>query len=75
MIAGVVDTGQTGAVNICSGKAVTIRALAERIADDYGRRDLLEFGTAEIHPTDPLAVVGVCNVAAIKPASGGMAAG
>ncbi|MGV1897094.1 NAD-dependent epimerase/dehydratase family protein [Agrobacterium vitis] len=75
MIAGVVDTGQTGAVNICSGKAVTIRALAERIADDYGRRDLLEFGTAEIHPTDPLAVVGVCNVAAIKPASGGMAVG
>ncbi|MVA59169.1 NAD-dependent epimerase/dehydratase family protein [Agrobacterium vitis] len=75
MIAGVVDTGQSGAINICSGKAVTIRALAERIANDYGRRDLLEFGTAEIHPADPLAVVGVCNVALIKPDSGEMAPG
>lgn len=70
-----VDTGQSGAINICSGKAVTIRTLAERIADDYGRRDLLEFGTAEIHPADPLAVVGVCNVAVIKPDSGEMAPG
>lgn len=61
MIAGVVDTGQPGAINICSGIATTIRQLAERIADEYGRRDLLEFGTAAIHPSDPAAVVGVCN--------------
>ncbi|MDQ0456940.1 NAD-dependent epimerase/dehydratase family protein [Rhizobium paknamense] len=63
MIAGVVDTGQEGAINICSGQAITIRAFVEKIADEYGRRDLLEFGTADIHPSDPLAVVGVCNVA------------
>lgn len=62
MIAGLVDSGQRGPINICSGKAVTIRALAEEIADEFGRRDLLEFGTADIHPSDPLAVVGVCNV-------------
>ncbi|MCM2291448.1 NAD(P)-dependent oxidoreductase [Allorhizobium sp. BGMRC 0089] len=62
MIADLVETGQTGPVNICSGQPITIRALAEAIADEYGRRDLLEFGTAEIHPSDPLAVVGVCNV-------------
>ncbi|MBB4009346.1 NAD-dependent epimerase/dehydratase family protein [Allorhizobium taibaishanense] len=61
MIAGVIDSGQCGPINICSGMPVTIRALAEAIADEYGRRDLLEFGSAEIHPSDPLAVVGVCN--------------
>jgi nucleoside-diphosphate-sugar epimerase len=62
MIAGVIDTGQPGAINICSGRAVTIRAFAERIADVYGRRDLLEFGAAPPRPSDPAAVVGVCNV-------------
>lgn len=61
-IAAVVETGQTGAINICSGKAVTIRALVEGIADEYGRRDLLEFGTAAIHPSDPAAVVGIPNL-------------
>jgi len=61
MIANVVETGQPGAINICSGMPTTIRQLAERIADDFGRRDLLEFGTASIHPSDPAAVVGVCN--------------
>lgn len=61
-IATLVSTGQTGPVNICSGKAITIRALVEAIADEYGRRDLLEFGTAAIHPSDPAAVVGVPNL-------------
>ena len=69
MIAGVVDTGQPGAINICSGKAVTIRQLAERIADEYDRRDLLEFGTAAIHASDPASVVGICN--AIRPENAG----
>lgn len=61
-IATVIETGQNGPVNICSGEAITIRALVERIADEYGRRDLLEFGTAAIHPSDPAAVVGVSNL-------------
>lgn len=61
-IASVVDTRQQGPINICSGRAITIRALVEAIADDYGRRDLLEFGTAAIHPSDPAAVVGVPNL-------------
>lgn len=65
MIANVVTTGQRGAINICSGTPITIRKLAEKIADEYGRRDLLEFGTAPIHPSDPSVVVGVCN--AIEP--------
>lgn len=62
MIAQVVDTGQTGPINICSGNPVTIRQLVEGIADEYGRRDLLEFGTAAIHPSDPAVVVGVPNL-------------
>ena len=62
MIASVVDSGQTGAINICSGRSVTIRAFAEQIAESYGRRDLLEFGARSPHPLDPAAVVGVCNL-------------
>jgi dTDP-6-deoxy-L-talose 4-dehydrogenase (NAD+) len=62
MIAGLVETRQTGVLNICSGKPVTLRAFAEKVADLYGRRDLLEFGSAPVHPRDPQAVVGICNV-------------
>ncbi|MET0366239.1 MAG: NAD(P)-dependent oxidoreductase [Sphingobium sp.] len=62
MIASVVNTGQTGAINICSGEGVTIRAFAEGIADGYGRRDLLRFNGQPPRPSDPAAVVGVCNL-------------
>ncbi|GEO83493.1 MULTISPECIES: NAD-dependent epimerase/dehydratase family protein [Alphaproteobacteria] len=61
-VAQVVETGQEGAINICSGRPTTIRELVEAVADEYGRRDLLEFGTAAIHSADPAAVVGVCNL-------------
>ena len=49
----------TGAVNICSGGAETVREIAERIADKYGRRDLLRFGARTENPFDPPCVVGV----------------
>jgi nucleoside-diphosphate-sugar epimerase len=49
-----------GPVNICSGAPVTIRQLAERFADEYGRRDLLRFGARADDPADPACVVGVC---------------
>ncbi|KHK89411.1 NAD-dependent epimerase/dehydratase family protein [Novosphingobium malaysiense] len=62
MIANVVDSGQTGVINICSGEPLTVRAFAERIADSYGRRDLLKFGGQPPRPSDPAAVVGVCNL-------------
>lgn len=65
-IADVIATGQQGPINICSGKAITIRALVEAIADEYGRRDLLAFGTAAIHTSDPAAVVGISNL--VRPA-------
>ena len=48
-----------GAVNICSGVPVTVRQLAEQIADEYGRRDLLKFGSRPDNLVDPLCVVGV----------------
>lgn len=48
-----------GAVNICSGQAQTVRELAEKIADEYGRRDLLRFGARADNCFDPPRVVGV----------------
>jgi nucleoside-diphosphate-sugar epimerase len=48
-----------GPVNICSGVAVTIRQLAEQIADEYGRRDLLRFGARPDNLIDPPCVVGL----------------
>lgn len=50
-----------GAVNICSGQPATVRELAERIADEYGRRDLLRFGARPENLFDPPLVVGVRN--------------
>ena len=50
---------RVGPTNICSGKGVTIRALAEEIADQYGRRDLLEFGARPDNLTDPPVVIGL----------------
>jgi len=52
-----------GPVNICSGMPITIRQLAERIADEYGRRDLLRFGARPDSPTDPACVVGLAAAA------------
>lgn len=48
-----------GPVNICSGVPTTIRQLAERIADEYGRRDLLRFGARPATTADPPCMVGV----------------
>lgn len=45
-----------GAVNICSGKPRTVRSLAEQIADEYGRRDLLVFGARSEVEDEPRSV-------------------
>lgn len=58
----IVDTAagdHQGAVNICSGVPVTIREFATRIADEYGRRDLLNFGGRPENLVDPPYLVGV----------------
>lgn len=59
MIAETVMGSEQGAVNVCSGVPITVRALAERIADEYGRRDLLRFGALPDRPGEPACVVGV----------------
>ena len=50
---------EQGPLNICSGVPVTVREFAERIADQYGRRDLLRFGARPDNLVDPPRVVGV----------------
>ena len=43
------------------GQAQTVREMVERIADEFGRRDLLRFGTRPDNHFDPPCVVGVRN--------------
>ncbi len=59
MIADIAVGHRQGPVNICSGVPTTVRQIAERIADEYGRRDLLKFGIRKENQFDPLCVVGV----------------
>jgi len=59
MIADVALGTAQGPVNICSGVPVTVRELADRIADEYGRRDLLRFGARPDKAFDPPRVVGL----------------
>ena len=50
---------QQGAINICSGVPITVRELAEKLADEYGRRDLLRFGARPDNLVDPPCIVGI----------------
>lgn len=61
MITDVALGNRQGAFNICSGVPVTVRQLAEKIADEFGRRDLLKFGVRQDNATDPSCVVGLPN--------------
>jgi dTDP-6-deoxy-L-talose 4-dehydrogenase (NAD+) len=61
MIAEVALSDQKGPVNICSGTPVTVRQIAEQIADEHGRRDLLLFGARQDNVIDPPCVVGIPN--------------
>jgi dTDP-6-deoxy-L-talose 4-dehydrogenase (NAD+) len=62
MIADVALGIEQGPINVCSGVPVTVRQLAERIADEFGRRDLLRFGVRPENVFDPPRVVGVRNI-------------
>lgn len=66
MIADVALSSRQGAINICSGMPVTIRQLAEQIAGQYNRLDLLRFGARPENLVDPPVVVGVANAIDIK---------
>ncbi|MFK5997135.1 MAG: NAD(P)-dependent oxidoreductase [Rhodobacterales bacterium] len=51
-----------GAANICTGQGQTVRELAENIADQYGRRDLLNFGARPDNLVDPPCIIGAPTV-------------
>ena len=59
MLARTVLGKRVGPINVCSGIPVTVRQLAERIADEYGNRELLHFGARPDNLIDPPCVVGV----------------
>ena len=55
-------SSMTGAINICSGEPISIRQLAEKIADTYNARLLLNFGARPDNLVDPPYVVGVKGI-------------
>jgi nucleoside-diphosphate-sugar epimerase len=57
-IAGIALSQAQGTFNISSGIPLTVRQLAERIAGDYRRPDLLRFGARPDNPDDPPCVIG-----------------
>jgi dTDP-6-deoxy-L-talose 4-dehydrogenase (NAD+) len=59
VICDVALSGVQGAWNVCSGKPVTVRELAQRIAGEYARPELLRFGARANNETDPPRVVGI----------------
>lgn len=59
MIADAALCSVQGPLNICSGVPITVRQLAEQVADEFGRRDLLRFGARADNLVDPPCVVGV----------------
>jgi len=48
-----------GVFNVCSGRALSLRALLEAVADRTGRRELLHFGEREAAAGEPALLVGV----------------
>jgi nucleoside-diphosphate-sugar epimerase len=59
MIAEIVLSDTTGPKNVCSGIPITVRQLAEGVADKYGRRDLLLFGARPDNDLDPRCIIGI----------------
>ena len=57
-IAAVALSKVKGVVNICSEKPISIRELAENIANEYGRKDLLIFESREENKFEPPYIVG-----------------
>lgn len=58
MIADIALSFKDGAINICSGKPITIREFAEKIANKFGRIHLLKFGEIVSNEFDPPYIVG-----------------
>ncbi len=54
--AALTDSGATGPVNVASGDAVAVRAIAETLARAAGRPDLLDAGALAQGPGDPALI-------------------
>jgi nucleoside-diphosphate-sugar epimerase len=54
-------SNKCGPINICSGVPLSVRQFAEKIADEYGRRDLLKFGARPDNLIDPPFILGLPN--------------
>lgn len=67
-LAAVTDAQMCGPVNIASGEAVTVRAVAETLAHAAGRPDLLDFGALESRPGE--AALLVADVARLRDEAG-----
>lgn len=63
IIADIAISDNQGAFNVCSGIPISVRALAERIADEYNGRHLLRFGARKDNLVDPPCIVGIPNFA------------
>lgn len=61
IVANLALESKVGVFNVCSGQPTTVRQLVERIADEYGRRDLLRFDRRKDHLFDPACVLGIPN--------------
>lgn len=61
MIANAALSDESGPINICSERGVTVREFVERIADEYRRRDLLRFGERPSNVFDPPVIIGRRN--------------
>jgi dTDP-6-deoxy-L-talose 4-dehydrogenase (NAD+) len=60
-IAKLMFSKKNGPVNICSGKGITIREIAENVAESYGMKDLLNFGVVSTKVIDPPVIIGIPN--------------
>lgn len=60
-IASIALHSREGIFNICSGIPITVKQLAEKIADEYGARELLQFGARPDNNIDPPIIIGIAN--------------
>ena len=61
LIAKIALSAELGPINICSGIPRTVRQVAEQVADEYERRDLLKFGERIDNVINPPCVLGIPN--------------
>lgn len=62
IIAAIVNGCQVGPINVCSGIPITVRQLAEKIADECGRRHLLKFGVRTDELSASPCILGIPNI-------------